>query len=251
MGEGFRALCNDFYINQKVSVKLDLPRSRETVLDLFERLRREFPAMQSFKRYKDELALESAPDAEPHRWLAIRASTIRSGVVNPDSFDDAYGLHQMVLDTSPYFLTISPLDIEYIELLYGFDVLAPGNHDAIVASALLGDSPLSRLAEHDSSRPIDFQPVIGLALDQGDGLRPIEAHFEVKTRSPERAGRSLGEDPISIYLTLRLYDPVTDVKALGSALERVRTAGEALVHERLVPGLLAPIRSELPPDPRP
>ena len=27
MGESYRALCNDFYVNQKLQVKLDLPKS--------------------------------------------------------------------------------------------------------------------------------------------------------------------------------------------------------------------------------
>ena len=66
MASSYRALCSDFYINQKMSVKLDLPRGRETILDLFERIRHTFPTMASFKRYKDELALESPTDDEPH-----------------------------------------------------------------------------------------------------------------------------------------------------------------------------------------
>ena len=83
MPSSYRALCSDFYVNQKLNVKLDLPRSRETVLDLFERVRREYPDMRSFKRYKDEVALESPQDDGAHRWIAIRSNSIRSGVVNP------------------------------------------------------------------------------------------------------------------------------------------------------------------------
>lgn len=340
MAEGLRALCNDFYVNQKLSVKLDLPRSRETVLDLFERVRRQFPGMQAFKRYKDELALETPAGGQPHRWLAIRANNIRSGVVNPETFDDAYGLHRLVLESAPYFLSISPLDVEYLELLYGFDMAASGRHDRIVARALMGDSPLERLVDVPGARVIDFQPVIGLSLggpavselsadwgfdgvdgaggegaadgrsgsagggplagamddggafpsdaaagEAGEGSgeggrdgpgagpaagpargpmsgpmpgrsaggggtaesrpRPIEAHFEVKTRAHGGRAADGREDPISVYVTLRAYDPVGDLKELASALERVRRVGEALVHERVVPSLLAPIRQAI------
>ena len=34
MTDSYRALCTDFYVNQKISVKMELPRTRETVLDL-------------------------------------------------------------------------------------------------------------------------------------------------------------------------------------------------------------------------
>ena len=83
MPSSYRALCSDFYINAKLNVRMELPTNREPVLDLFERARRSFPAMNSFRRYKDELALESAANATPHRWMAIRSSSVRSGVVNP------------------------------------------------------------------------------------------------------------------------------------------------------------------------
>ncbi|MBX3323626.1 MAG: hypothetical protein KF757_11610 [Phycisphaeraceae bacterium] len=240
MPDSYRALCSDFYINQKVSVKLDLPSSRETVLDLFERVRREYPAMQSFRRYEDELALESIPSHGPSRWLAIKPANIRSGVVNPDSFEDAYGLHRCVLEVAPYFLSISALDIEFVELLFGFDMVTTGNHDAIVAAALLGDSPLASLMDVEGATAIDCQPLYGMKL--GHDATGIEAHFEVKTRRGTDRVRS---DPISIYLTMRQYDPGVEVEHLPGMLDRLAERGEHLVNTKLVPALLAPIRAAI------
>ena len=37
MATSFGALCTDFYINQKVGLKMDLPADRETILHLFDR----------------------------------------------------------------------------------------------------------------------------------------------------------------------------------------------------------------------
>ena len=48
----FQALCSDFYVNQRLWLKLDLPDRRETVLDLFDRLRRTFPKLSQFQRYE-------------------------------------------------------------------------------------------------------------------------------------------------------------------------------------------------------
>src|SRR5215510_8272174 len=79
MAESYRAICSDFYVNQKLSLKLDLPRERQTVLDMFDRVRRQYPTMSQFRRYRDEVALESDPSAEQNRWVAIRNNNIRSG----------------------------------------------------------------------------------------------------------------------------------------------------------------------------
>ena len=222
MPSSYRALCSDFYINQKMSVKLDLPRSRETILDLFERVRHTFPAMASFKRYKDELALESPPDAEPPRWIA------------------------------PYFLSISPLDIEYVELRYGFDLAASGNQDTLVAEALLEGSPLGELLDLENATTIDFQPLVGMLLSP-QGVRPegsgrasagIEAHIEIKTRSGGAAAR--GEegpgDPVSVYVTLRRYEPVTNLKAMPGVFRTLADHAEHLIEQRVLPGLIAPLR---------
>ena len=116
---------------------MELPTNREPILELFERTRRTYPAMNAFRKYKDELALESAANATPHRWVAVRSSSVRAGVVNPSTAEDMYSIHRTSFEVSPYFLSISPLDIEYIELLYGFDLSAQGSHDEIVAKALL------------------------------------------------------------------------------------------------------------------
>ena len=45
LSEQIGALCTDFYINQKMSLKLDLPTARETVRDMFDRVRRDQPRM--------------------------------------------------------------------------------------------------------------------------------------------------------------------------------------------------------------
>ena len=36
MPSTYRALCSDFYINTKLSVRMELPTNREPVLELFE-----------------------------------------------------------------------------------------------------------------------------------------------------------------------------------------------------------------------
>jgi hypothetical protein len=227
-------------VNQKLSLKLDLPRERQTILDLFDRVRRQFPSMNQFRRYKDELALEAEHNAAQHRWIAIRNNNIRSGSVNPEELAEAYALHKHVLDVAPYFLSISPLDVDFIELLYGFDMMAERNHDQIVYDALLADSPLAKVLDIPESNISDCQPIFGLVLrDHGD----TEAMFEVKTRSASRGGGR--DEPISIYLTLRKYGPVSEIHQLPEVLAEMARIGEDLVDSRVVPSLVVPIRDAI------
>lgn len=242
MTMSYGALCSDFYVNMKLGVRMELPRSREPVLELFERMRREYPKMASFRRYKDELALESAPDDAPHRWMAIRANSVRTGVVNPTDEHEMHAVHRTAAEVCPYYLSISPLDLESIELLYGFDLTARGNHDEIVAQALLAGSPLAGLLDAAEARVHDCQPVLGLTFGSGG----TQSTIEVKTRTPkgEGAGERSGE-PISLYVTVRTSEPITDLKVMVQKVDELAERGRSLVDSLAIPNLLVPLRDEI------
>jgi len=245
MSESHRALCSDLYVNQRLNLKMDLPREREPVLDMFDRVRRQFPAMQQFRRYRDELALESDQNGTNHQWLAIRTNNIRSGSVNPGAYQDAYAFHGHVLEIAPYFLSISPLDVDYLELLFGFDLMAGGNHDQIVYEALVSQSPFGRLLDLPDAAPIDCQPLFGLQLGGREG---VEAYFEIKTRSNsegERGGNGFNPEPISVYLTLRKYGPIGEIKQLQEHLKGLGVRAEELIDTRVVPNLVVPLREAI------
>jgi len=158
MTTSYSALCNDFYVNAKLALKMDLPTGRETVLDLFDRVRRQRPSMNKLKRFRGELALESGEREGAYEWLALRRTSVRTGSVNPASMEDAASLHRLALETSPFYLSINPLDVEYLELLLGFDLEAPGNHSAIVYDALYADTPAAKLVSAQETPPVDIQP---------------------------------------------------------------------------------------------
>ncbi len=249
MSDSYRALCSDFYVNLKLGVKMELPRGRDTVLELFERTRKQFPAMGNFRRYRDELALESPQSDTPHRWIAVRANSVRAGSVNPPTMPQAYTLHQYVLETAPVYLNISPLDIECVELLFGFDLVAPGNHDEIVFETLVGGSPLAKLSEIPGASLTDYQPIVGMTLKDEVGDRgDVEAHFEIKTRPTSHLSHREGDggrDPISVYVTLRRFGAIGDLKQLAVMLGRLAEIGEELVETRVVPHMLVPLRDAI------
>ena len=83
MASSYRALCSDFYINQKISVKLDLPRGRETILDLFERIRTtgegaaEDFSIDRYNAAQQERTKDLPPTELLEQYKQIRAETVQ------------------------------------------------------------------------------------------------------------------------------------------------------------------------------
>jgi hypothetical protein len=244
MAESYKVLCNDFYVNQKLQVKMELPRTRETVLDLFERARRQYPHMAAFRRFKDEFVLESPQTEFPHRWLSVRGLSIRTGTVNPTTMGEAYSLHTFILENAPPFLSISALDIDSLEVMYGFDLAATGNHDAIVLDALIPGSPLAALLDVPNATPISCQPAVGLAFGEN---RETEVFFEVKTHPGEPRPREAASsaDVISVFVTLRRQGVFGNVADLPKHFAKLTALGEELIENRVVPGMLVPLRDAI------
>ncbi|MGP1310799.1 MAG: hypothetical protein ACTS27_11430 [Phycisphaerales bacterium] len=272
MPTSYGALCSGFTASQKLVVSMALPSDREPVLGLFERVRKQRPALGRFKRYSNELALESGPLAsDSEEWLALRKRSVRSGVVNPPSMKSAKDLQRLVLETSPFYLGINPLEIERLEVSFAFEMEASGNHNQIVAEALLGNGPLAKFVEREmeerGAQALDVQPFIGLAFGKDLG---VEAYLELRTK----AGPSLGADqargefddafaadggiefdagdddsdeaetdePITVYLTVRRVGPAGSVDDLPTWLDELWAHAERLTDERVAPLILKPLR---------
>jgi hypothetical protein len=244
MATSYGALCTDFYVNQKISLKMDLPSGRETVLDMFDRIRKELPAMDRFRRFDQELALESPENASQYNWLALRRTTIRSGWVNPDSLEQAYKLHRLILEVAPYYLSISPLDVEFIELVFGFDLQAERNRNEIVYEALLANSPLASMCDPAQEAVLESQPFIGFALNERCDL---QAFIEVKTRTrtSEIASGRFDDEPISVYLTTRQYGSLKSVDEFTSIFGTLAGHIERLAEERVIPNIVLPLREAI------
>jgi hypothetical protein len=244
MSTSYGALCTDFYVNQKLALRMDLPNNRETVLDMFDRVRKELPQMERFRRYEGELALESPEQGSQYSWLALRRTNIRSGWVNPDSLDQAYKLHRLILDTAPYFLSISPIDVEFIELVFGFDLQADRNRNEVVFEALLADSPIASLIDVQNESIIESQPFLGFTLNGGCDL---QAFVEIKTRTTTRevATGRFEDEPISVYLTARQYGSLKTMEDFNKSFATLAGHIERLAEDRIIPHVVRPIREAI------
>jgi len=236
------AFCSDFYVNQKLALKLDLPERRETVLDLFDRVRRAFPRLSTFQRYDGEVALESDSTEREWQWVALRQTTIRSGHVNPATLADTYNFHKALLEVAPYFLSISPLDIDMLEVVFGFDFETEHDRDAVVFDALLANTPFAGLVDAGFERVLDAQPGLAISLgERGD----LQAAFEVRTKPRMTVAGERGGDPISVFLTVRKYGPLASLEELKAAFGAVVGHAEHLAENRVIPHLVVPIHETL------
>lgn len=241
--ESYKALCSDMYVNLKLAFHSELDATRQVTVELFDRLRKEFPTLQTFRHVQNELALESAPGITPQHWVAVRGNCVRAGVVNPESFQQAYQLHAAVLELAPYYLGISSLDIDYYETLFGFDIEAQGDHDRIVFESLLRGSPLACLVDEMGASPIDAQPILGVSLGGNGVPKRSEAYFEIKTRPSAPPGHTPEGEPISVYLTVRRHGPMDDVTTPKLEFSDLGRCGERIIENSVMPRLIQPIRS--------
>ena len=244
MATSFGALCTDFYINHKTTLRMDLPDERETILHFFEAVRKVVSSMDRFRRYDNELALESSRRNQEYRWLSLQRTSVRAGHVNPESMAKAYEFHRMILRVMPYHLSISPLDVDYTELMFGFDLECDRDHDEIVFDALFADTPMANLFKVSGSKVLDVQPVLGLSLtERGD----LQAYYEVKTRTKSRRGSAARykHEPISLFLTIRRYGALEQVDDLVDQFANLAEFAETLATERFVPDLVTPIARQI------
>jgi hypothetical protein len=245
MSNPYCAFCEDFYVNMRLGSQLPLPHQRDTVLHYFEQVQKAFPQMTRFRKTDSgELNLEEDRGKESYRWLSLENKRLTSGHVNPSGIVEALKLHKLVLELAPYQLSISPVEIDYLDILFGFDMEFSGNHDEIIAESLLQDSPLTCLAEVTGARAVDFQPTVTVALS--DDCR-LQARIDVVTRTNSYQVRTgdYSDDVISVYLILRRYWGDRPRRKLPDMLEDLAHRADEMCLEHIVPKVLRPISSAI------
>lgn len=241
MTDGLGSHCDDFYVNLRIASQMALPNGRESLLHFFERVQREFPGMGKFRRNDaGEYNLEEDRGNSSYRWASVEAKRLAAGHVNPPSVGEALRLHKLIAQMAPHYLGLSPIEIDHVDLLFGFDLSFAGNHDEVIAEAMYGDSPLSCLTGEGGAKPIDFQPSVTVALS--DDCR-LQARIDVVTRTNSYQVRTgdYGDDVISVYLILRRYWGDRPREPMEEILERLSEQAEDLATRHIVPKILRPI----------
>ena len=196
------------------------------------------------KNENGEFNLEEDRSGNAYRWLSLEPKRLSSGHVNPVSVDESLKLHKLVLEQAPYNLGVSPLEIDYLDVLFGFDLAFSGNHDEIIADSLFRESPLYCLAEESGAKAVDFQPTVTVALS--DDCR-LQARIDVITRTNSYQVRTgdYAEDVISVYLILRRYWGDRPKAAMEDIFLQLAERAETLCSSYVLPRVVRPISAAI------
>ena len=150
----------------------------------------------------------------------------------------------MLLELAPHHLGISPLEVDYLDVLFGFDIGFGGNHDEVIAESLFQDSPLTCLSEEPGTKAVDFQPTVTVALS--DDCR-LQARIDVVTRTNSYQVRTgdYADDVISVYLIVRRYWGDRPKETFADMFQQLAEKADHLCMTHVVPRILRPISAAI------
>jgi hypothetical protein len=245
MDADLQSVADDFFVNLNLQTTLPLPKHRETVLQFCETVQKRFVGMTSFyQRDGGEYVLEGDRESGCYRWMEMQTRQLSAGYFNPPTLGDAYELHQWLLERCVYFLGVSGLDVEALDVMFGFNMDYRGNRDAIVAEALLSGSSMGMLAGDPRVRPVEFEPSLVVALDEQCYL---QARLSLETRCSSfqvRTGQ-YDDEPVSVYFTVRRYPVPGGVLNLTDSFSRQCEACEDLISRIVLPNVVRPIMTAI------
>jgi hypothetical protein len=237
----YSGLCDDFYINMNLSTEMELPNNRETILHFFERVQKTFPSMRNFYvRDRGDFVLEEDKERGSYRWSTIEPRRVCSGHVNPESIDDALAQHRLVLDLAPYLLSVSPLDCEALDLLFGFDFTYRGNHNQLVSEALGLSPSLERIVEIEGATVISDEPSLTIALDEECRLQ-FRVSVETRTNAYHVRTGDYPEEQLSVYATARQYGSLSPDSTYVDTLARLSQVCHEMIDNHVVEQVLRPL----------
>ncbi len=237
----YASLSDDFYVNMNLGTEMELPTNRETVLHFFERVQKTYPTMRNFYcRERGDFVLEEDKDRGNYRWCTIESRRVCSGQVNPDSIEEAVEQHKLVLELAPYMLSVSPLDCEALDLLFGFDFTFRGNQNQLMAE-VLGVSPSMEAAlEVPGATVINYEPSLTIALDP-DCRTQLRISVEARTNAYQVRTGDYPEDQLSVYVTARQYGSLSPDKTFVETLDRLVQLCHETIDSHVIANILEPL----------
>lgn len=237
----YSGLCDDFYVNMTLSTEMELPNNRETILHFFERIRKAYPGMRNFYcREEGEFVLEEEKEEGRYRWCTVEPRRVCSGYVNPEPLQEALAQHRLVLQLAPYELSISPLDCEALDVLFGFDFTYRGNHNQVVAEALGVPPALERFADWPASTVIHYEPCLTLALDR-ECRRQCRVSLETRTNAYHVRTGEYPEEQLSVYVTCRQYGSLSHEEAFVSTFHELVQLCQQVIDTYVIDNVLQPL----------
>ncbi len=246
MANSYAALCDEFYINMRLGTQMKMGTDRATVIAFFERMQRLYPEMVNFHQDQKhgESSIEENRDGNSYRWLSLEPNRLSSGYLNPGAPQDAYVYNKSVLETVPYYLVVSPVDLDYLDVLWGFDFQCKGNHHELIAEALLGDSPTGKLMEAQGAKGINFE-LSGIISLSEDARTHARVWAEPRTTPAQVRSGDFPDEMLSLYVILRQWSGGRRLPELHDVHAQLIELGEKFIDDHVVNGFLSPIRNAI------
>ena len=241
----YSSLCDDFYVNMNLGTEMELPTNRETVLHFFERVQKTYPTMRNFYgRERGDFVLEEDKDQGSYRWCSVEARRVCSGHVNPETIAGAMDQHRLVLELAPYILSVSPLDCEALDLLFGFDFTCRGNHNQVVSEALGVSPAMERMTDVPGATVINHEPSVTIALDEECRLQ-CRLSVETRTNAYQIRTGDFPEEQLSVYVTARQYGSLKADRTYTETLEKLVTVCQDMLENHVIDHVLRPLLGRL------
>jgi hypothetical protein len=228
-----------------LNTEMELPQGREALLHYFEQIQKRYPTMRNFySRDRGEFVLEEDKDTGSYRWATVEQRRVCSGFVNPTSVDEALSQHQAVLELAPYALSVSPLDCESLNVMFGFDYTYRGNHNELLVEALGVAPAFERMLEIPGATVICSEPVLQLALD-AECRTQCRLSFETRTSAYHVRTAEYPEEQLSVYLTARRYGSLETGESFALAMTRLADACADIVDRYVIDNVLRPLQQAI------
>ena len=237
----YSSFSDDFYVNMNLSTEMELPTNRETILHYFEQVQKKYPTMRNFYcRDKRDFVLEEDKDNGQYRWCTVEQRRVCSGQVNPPSIEAALEQHRLVLELAPFTLSVSPLDCEAMDLLFGFDFTYKGNHHQLVAEALGVSPAVEKMLEMPGATVINFEPSLTVSLDEDCRIQ-CRMSVESRTNAFQIRTGEFPEDQLSVFVTARQYGSLGPETNFIQALDNLTKICQDMVDNFVIDGVLRPL----------
>ena len=150
----------------------------------------------------------------------------------------------MILDLVPFTLSMSPLDCESLNIVYGFDFMYRGNHHQLLANALGVLPAFEKLAEIPGATILAADPSIQFALDE-DCRTQCRLSIEARTSAYHVRSKEYAEEQITVYFTARRYGSLDGTETFVTAMNRLAEIAREIVDGYVVENVLRPLQQTI------
>ncbi len=242
MDVNYSSFCDDFDFELLVNTHLELPNERDTLLNFFERITKQFPAMSTFyRRDNGDYCLESDREIGSYSWVNIELDCLSAGFSNPQITQEAVKLQKAVLDLAPHMIGLSFLDVNSLDLSLTLNFDFRGNQNEVIAEAFYQNSPFNCLLDDPNAKPISLSSGLIVSLDHDCNTQAkltIEPHsklYEIKI------DRFNDIEPIALHFTVRRYPQPGQKFDTISAYDQLVAQVKYLMDSKIIPNFVHPL----------